>query len=57
MKIQEQKNGKWNETDRLDIAKLLIKAGYTVKIGKEKKNTKSSVNVYFIEFKEEEIDE
>lgn len=54
MRIQDQKNGKLNEEDRLEIAKLLIKAGYTVKISREKKNSKSSVNVYFVEFKEDE---
>ena len=54
MKIQAQKNGRLDEADRLEIARLLIKAGYIVKIGKEKKNGKSSVNVYFVEFKEEE---
>lgn len=54
MKISEQKNGKLNETDRLELAGLLVKAGYTVKIGREKKNTKSNVNIYFVEFKEAE---
>jgi len=56
MKIQEQKNGKWNETDRLEIAKLLVKAGYTVRIGREKKE-KSNTYTHFVEFKEEKIDE
>jgi len=54
LKIQAQKNGKLDEADRLEIARLLVKAGYTVKIGKEKKNGKSNINIYFVEFKEEE---
>ena len=53
MKIQAQKNGRLDETERLEIARLLVKAGYTVHIGKVKKE-KSCVCNYFIEFKEEE---
>lgn len=45
MKISEQKNGKLNAEDRLEIAKLLIKAGYTVRVGREKPPGKRS-NVY-----------
>lgn len=46
-RIYPQKAGALNEVERLEIAKLLIKAGYIVRIGKEKpKNT----NVYFIEY-------
>jgi hypothetical protein len=54
LKIQALKNGKLEETDRLEIARLLIKAGYTVKIGREKQNTKSSIYTHYIEFNEEE---
>lgn len=35
-KISVQKNGMWNEQDRLMMAQLLVKAGYTVRIAKEK---------------------
>jgi len=34
MKIYAQPNGKMTETDRLQLATLLLKAGYTVKIEK-----------------------
>ena len=34
VKIYTQKNGKMNDEDRLKLAELLIKAGYTVKIGR-----------------------
>lgn len=49
MKIYPLKNGSLNEADRLEIARLLIKAGYTVRIGKEKTVGKNT-NVIFIEF-------
>lgn len=50
-RIYPQKAGALNEAKRLEIAKLLIKAGYAVKIGIEKpKNT----NVYFIEYWDEQ---
>lgn len=35
MKIYAQPNGKLTEADRMQLATLLVKAGYTVKIGKE----------------------
>ena len=35
MKIYAQPNGKLTEADRLQLATLLIKAGYTVRIHKE----------------------
>ena len=34
IKIYAQKNGRMNEEDRLKLAELLIKAGYTVRIGR-----------------------
>lgn len=37
-KITAQKGGSFNDADRLELAKLLIKAGYTVRLGKEKKD-------------------
>ncbi len=41
------------EQERLDLARLLIKAGYTVRIGREKLAGKSTW-VYFVEYWEEE---
>ena len=49
MKIYSLKNGSLNEADRLEIARLLIKAGYTVRIGKEKAVGKNT-NIIFVEF-------
>ncbi|CCL55262.1 hypothetical protein [Clostridioides difficile] len=52
-KIYAQKNGSLNDTDRLEIARLLIKAGYTVRLDKEKENNKSiSCVEYFIKKEE-----
>lgn len=48
MRIQDQKNGKLNEADRLILAQLLVKAGYTVRIGKEKPQGKQQA-VIFVE--------
>ena len=52
-KITDQKNGQLNSNDRLELARLLIKAGYTVRIGKEKIPGKNR-NIYFIEYKGDE---
>lgn len=52
IKITDQKNGNLNEADRLDIARLLIKAGYTVRVGKEKPAGKNR-NIHFVEFTED----
>ena len=52
MKIYSLKNGSLNEADRLELSRLLIKAGYTVRIGKEKVPGKYT-NVIFVEFQEE----
>ena len=53
MKIYSLKNGALNEAERLEIARLLIKAGYTVRVGSEappgNPNGKKS---YFVEFEE-----
>lgn len=51
MKIFSQKGSTLNENDRLDLARLLIKAGYRVRIGKEKLNG-SNTYTYFIEYEE-----
>lgn len=48
MKITDQKHGKLNEQDRLELARLLVKAGYTVSLGKEKTAGKTT-NTFFIE--------
>lgn len=51
MRIQPQKNGSMTEADRLDMARLLIKAGYTVRIDKEKPSNKpNAAYVWFIDF-------
>ena len=51
-RIYSVKNNSLNEQDRLDLVKLLAKAGYAVRIGKEHKpNSKS--NRYFVEYWEE----
>lgn len=49
-KIYEQKTGKLTEADWLTLAQLLIKAGYTVRKGRERKNTKSTAYIHFVEF-------
>ncbi|MBQ8357899.1 MAG: resolvase [Clostridia bacterium] len=41
-KITVQKGGNMNETDRLTLATLLIKAGYTVRIVKEREGGKKT---------------
>lgn len=51
-KIYPQTNSHANENDRLALASLLIKLGYKVRIGKEKKEGKS-VYVYFVEYEEQ----
>jgi len=51
-RITDQGDGKLNAEDRLEIAKLLIKAGYTVKVAKEKIPGKNK-NYYFVEYKED----
>lgn len=48
-RIYSQKNNALSANDRLAIAQLLIKAGYAVKIGREKKDN-SSTYVYFVEY-------
>lgn len=51
-KICSVKQNALNEQDRLALANLLVKAGYTVKIGMEKKPG-SKVNMKFVEFWED----
>lgn len=51
MKIYSLKQSALNEQDRLELAKLLIKAGYTVRIGAEAPQTNpKGVKRYFVEF-------
>lgn len=51
-KIIAPKQNSLNDNERLEIARLLLKAGFTVRIGKEKRGN-STVSV--IEFWEEKI--
>jgi hypothetical protein len=44
VKIHNQKNGKLNDADRLALAALLIKAGYTVRIIRVKEGSQT-VNI------------
>lgn len=44
--IAPRKNG-LNEAERLELGRLLIKAGFTVRVGSESKN---GTTVYFVEF-------
>ena len=46
-------SGKLNDEDRQDIAAYLIKAGYTVRIGKERPGDKGAYQ-YFVEFWKED---
>lgn len=54
-RIYSVKTNTLNDQDRLDIARLLIKAGYAVRIGKEKKDAtkKNAACIKFIEYWEE----
>lgn len=42
MKLTTQPGGNLTDADRLELAKLLIKAGYTVRIHAEKTGTKTA---------------
>lgn len=53
MKIHDQKNGRLVESERIELAKLLIKAGYTVRIGKDKQGSKTVAYVEAIPDKED----
>jgi len=48
-KIENLKSGGLNEADRLEIGMLLLKAGYTVKLGKEKPANSKTFN-HFVEY-------
>ncbi len=53
MKIYAQNYGSLNEEDRLEIARLLVKAGYIVRLGKEKQGNKNSYT-HYVEYAEGE---
>lgn len=50
-KITAQRDAKVNDTDRLALASLLVKFWYTVRIGKERKDGKTT-NTIFVAYKE-----
>ena len=50
IKIIAPRNNGLNEAERLELGRLLMKAGYTVRMGNEVKNGRT---VYFVEFWEE----
>lgn len=56
-RIYSLKGGSLNEQDRLELARLLVKAGYTVRLGREKPQGKVNAQyAYFVEFTEGEQD-
>lgn len=56
MKIYSTRNGSLSADECLELAKLLIKAGYTVRVGKEKLPGKSTA-LYYVEFMEKSRNE
>ena len=51
MIIKNQKNGSLSEVDRLELARILVKAGYMVRIGKMRPPGKSSGQMmHFVEY-------
>ena len=52
-RITAQRDAKVNDSDRLALAQLLIKFGYTVRIGKERKDGKTT-NQYYVAFSKQE---
>lgn len=53
-RIYSVKGNSLNESERLEIARLLIKAGYVVKLGRERIKPQSKSYVYFVEYWEAE---
>ena len=51
-RIVAQKNAKVNDEDRLALATLLVKFGYTVRIGREKREGEK-VSTIFVAYKSE----
>ena len=54
-RIYAQKGSQMNESDRLAMCTLLIKAGYTVRLGKEKQQGKNTYD-RFIEYWEDKAE-
>ena len=54
LKIYLQKYGSWNENDRLEAARLFVKLGYGVRVGKEKVQGKNTL-AYFIEIEGDDM--
>lgn len=53
-RIYSIKQNGLNDADRLELAKMLVKAGYSVRVGKERKEQKSKSYSYFVEYWEED---
>lgn len=54
-RIHSQKNGALNEQDRLSLAQLLIKAGYTVRLGKMKESQAQNAKaILYVEYLEDD---
>lgn len=53
MKIYNLKPNSLNENDRLELAKLLIKAGYAVKLGRERPSGSTAAYTHYVEYWEE----
>jgi hypothetical protein len=51
-RITNQKDAKVNDADRLELAALLIKFGYTVRIGKERRDGKP--NTIYVAYAEQQ---
>lgn len=52
-RIYEQRTGSLSESDRLEIARLLIKAGYQVSIKRERPPGKDTGRwIYYVEYNE-----
>lgn len=51
-RISAQKGAKANDEDRLALATLLIKFGYTVRIGKERREGEKAATI-FVAYKSE----
>lgn len=52
-RIAEVGFGRLNEQERLELSRLLVKAGYAVKQGREKPNPKNTTYKYYIEYWED----
>ncbi len=52
-RITETGFGRLNEQERLELSRLLIKAGYAVKQGREKPSPKAAAYKYYIEYWED----